>query len=374
MVYMPSPKHKDIYAELLAEIQSGKYNQSRKLPSEGQLVKRFNVSRPTIARALRELQMNGLVTRKAGSGNYLNAPVRSAQEGLQLGLLVPELGSIEIFESISSEFANMARIEQFGIIWGVGSQQSNSSQDLTISQAEETCESLIRSAAHGVLFAPLEGGPNETAANLRITQRLSAANIPFVLLDRDLQPFPNRSNYDLVTMDNFRAGYLVAEHFVNLGVRKIAFFSRPHSADTIDLRRAGIAAALASHAVPVDAPFAFEGDPLDNALIQELVKEKRFEAIICANDKTAAQVLQTLNRLNLTVPKDIRIAGFDDFRLASLLPVPLTTVRQPCRDLARIALQVLRGKIGSKGMLQTPPLIYLATPELVVRESSGSQL
>jgi DNA-binding GntR family transcriptional regulator len=54
-------KHRDISRQLIAEIAEGKYAESKRLPSEAQLVKRFGVSRPTVGRALRDLQTEGLI-------------------------------------------------------------------------------------------------------------------------------------------------------------------------------------------------------------------------------------------------------------------------------------------------------------------------
>ena len=64
------PKHQAISRELLAEIAAGKYGPTGRLPSEAQLVRRFGVSRPTVARALRDLQEQGLVERRVGSGSF----------------------------------------------------------------------------------------------------------------------------------------------------------------------------------------------------------------------------------------------------------------------------------------------------------------
>jgi LacI family transcriptional regulator len=59
---------------LLAEIASGKYVPSGRLPSEAQRVERFGVSRPTVARALRDLQDQGLIDRRVGSGSFARSP------------------------------------------------------------------------------------------------------------------------------------------------------------------------------------------------------------------------------------------------------------------------------------------------------------
>ena len=71
-----APKHSRISQELLAEIAAGKYAPSGRLPSEAQLVDRFGVSRPTVARALRDLQDQGLVERRVGSGSFVRSQAR----------------------------------------------------------------------------------------------------------------------------------------------------------------------------------------------------------------------------------------------------------------------------------------------------------
>src|ERR1700739_3582358 len=93
-----APMHRVIYEALLAEIQQGQYRSGDRLPSELDLCKRFQSSRITVAKAINSLQHAGLVVRRAGSGSYvqLAAPVTS----YQFGLLIPELGSTEIFEPI----------------------------------------------------------------------------------------------------------------------------------------------------------------------------------------------------------------------------------------------------------------------------------
>ena len=64
-------KHREIYRTLVAEIAEGRYDAIQRLPSEGQLVRRFSVSRPTAARALRHLQADGIVERRVGAGSFL---------------------------------------------------------------------------------------------------------------------------------------------------------------------------------------------------------------------------------------------------------------------------------------------------------------
>ena len=101
---MSEPRHAKISRELLKDIAAGKYGPGARLPSEAQLCKKFGVSRPTVGRALRELQEQGLIDRRVGSGTYVRASRASADPAAyrQLGLLVPGLGKIEIHRPTSS--------------------------------------------------------------------------------------------------------------------------------------------------------------------------------------------------------------------------------------------------------------------------------
>ena len=76
-------------------------------------------------------------------------------------------------------------------------------------------------------------------------------------------------------------------------------------------------------------------DPADRAAVSAFLDAARPDAIVCANDRTAGPLMQTLQQLGRAVPRDIRLAGIDDVEYAALLPVPLTTLRQPTRHLGR---------------------------------------
>ena len=85
-------------------------------PSESELVKAFGASRPTVNRALRELQLAGLIDRRAGSGSYVRAD--AGGRGYVFGLLIPELGRTEIFEPICRGMAEAQHGSQHVLLWG----------------------------------------------------------------------------------------------------------------------------------------------------------------------------------------------------------------------------------------------------------------
>ena len=149
---MNSPlKHRAISRQLTIEITAGKYTKTGRLPSEAQLVKRFNVSRPTVGRAMRELHEQGLIERRAGSGTYIRTEKdrsRSAQTTIpQIGLLMPSQRHTEIFEPICGELASLARVKDYGLWWG-DNVPFASETHMTAAEAETLCERFIFVIAH----------------------------------------------------------------------------------------------------------------------------------------------------------------------------------------------------------------------------------
>jgi len=364
------PKHREITRQLMTEIASGKYTDGGRLPSEVQLVKQFKVSRPTVARALRDLQAEGLVERRVGSGSYVRNAAPSLSGTRQLGLLIPGLGTTEIFEIICGELASLARVNDFTLMWG-GSAHPRHDTDTSMEHAEELCEQFIERKVGGVFFAPYELMKGKEGANRTLAEKLRAAGIPVILLDRDLGSFPTRSDFDLVGIDNVAGGYLQAEHLVKLGARSIRFLARPLSAPTVDARIAGVREALFRNKLEPDPGWLQFGDPGDVKCARSLVAGGQADAVICANDFTAAELLQTLERIGCKVPKSVRVVGFDNVKYATLLSVPLTTIHQPCREIAIVAYRVMLERIADP----TLPARYIQlSPHLVVRESCGAYL
>jgi DNA-binding LacI/PurR family transcriptional regulator len=104
-------------------------------------------------------------------------------------------------------------------------------------------------------------------------------------------------------------------------------------------------------------------------LIKSILKKDHPDAFVCANDLTAGNLMHTLISLGQRIPEDIRIVGIDDVKYARLLPVPLTTLHQPCRDIGRMAMAVMLDRIANPDL---PPRDVLLRCELVVRKSCGA--
>jgi LacI family transcriptional regulator len=365
-------KHRQIFCALAAEIGAGKYRETGRLPSESQLVIRFRASRPTVVRALRDLQAEGLVTRRAGAGTFQaqagHAPPPGASR--ELGLLIPGLGRMEIFEVIAGELARLARAAGY-LFWWTGNADPRWDADASLRDAEEFCAHVVQRKVAGVFFAPFERTDRRYAANLSLVNKLHEAGCAVVLLDRDLGPFPTRSDLDLVGIDNFLAGYILAEHLIKLGSQRIAFVAYPHCAHTMEARVAGAREAILGHRMEVRAPFFWKGNTDDPKFVRQLSAGRLLDAVICGNDYTAAQLIRTLTKLGVHVPRDLRVVGLDDVHYATVVSPALTTIHQPCRDIAAIAFDAMLTRISDP---DKPSRTLLLTPHVVVRESCGAYL
>ena len=238
-------------------------------------------------------------------------------------------------------------------------------------QVEELCAQFIERKVSGVFFAPLELTDAKDDINRRVAHTIDVAGIPIVLIDRDLCPFPQRSKFDLVGIDNRRAGYVLTEHLLKLGLRRIGFFGRPNSAPTLDDRVAGYREALQQYGAPSKARFVTWGDPSDRTLVQQLLADIQPEAFVCGNDRTAAVLMQTLTALGVPIPENVRIVGVDNVRWANLLPVPLTTLCQPCREIGAVAVQTMLTRMADPSL---PARTIHLDAQLIVRKSCGSRL
>jgi DNA-binding LacI/PurR family transcriptional regulator len=235
-------------------------------------------------------------------------------------------------------------------------------------QAWQLCRHFMERRVSGVFFAPLEHAAERAEMNLRITSALHEAGIPVVLLDRDIEPYPVRSRFDLVSLDNRGAGRDAACHLIRSGRQRIGFVHKPGSAPSVAARKAGYRDALLSRGWLVEAGLEGEFDPLAREQVLDFIRAAQPDALVCANDRTAAELMQTLSEAGVAIPGDVALVGVDDVSYAGLLPVPLTTVRQPCRAIGQVALSTMIERLRDP---QLPAREVLLQGELVVRQSCG---
>lgn len=339
---MVKPKYQRLFESLKADILSGRFQPGQKFPSEAALVNRTGASRITVGRAMRELQGIGLVDRVAGSGTYVRQAASDKNRPHLFGLLIPDLGETEIFEPICQGIANAPEASQHALLWGHADAQASKAD-----QAWQLCQQYVSRKVSGVFFAPLEFESEAEKVNRRILSALHRAQIAVVLLDRRASKAPERRRPDLAGINNRQAGYAATEHLIQLGLKRIAFLGYHGSASTIAERIAGYKEALSAHGLrpSMDSGVHFNAGKEQPISWSGKAIKRAVEGFVCVNDRVAGLLMQLFLSRSIRIPEDIRLVGIDDVSYASLLPVPLTTVRQPVREIGEAALRAMLDRI-----------------------------
>jgi DNA-binding LacI/PurR family transcriptional regulator len=164
---------------------------------------------------------------------------------------------------------------------------------------------------------------------------------------------------------------MATAHLLGLGLRRVAFLSAEHAARTVNARIVGFEEALRSFGVVAERDPVWRGSALDAEFVRRKLDESRPEGIVCANDLTAARLMQTLMLLQVRIPEEVRIVGMDDVKYASLLPVPLTTIHQDCAGIGVVAMATMLQRLEHPDL---PVRDVLVPTRLVVRRSCGAHL
>ncbi len=207
--------------------------------------------------------------------------------------------------------------------------------------------------------------------NPAVLKALRENQTPCVLLSpaRDVKGMAS------VRMDDTKAAEEITNLLIGLGHERIAFIKGPADQAASGLRYQGYLRAMQSHDIAVDPEFVCDGDFVFASGVEAahklLSRRLRPSAVFAGNDDMALGVLAAAQRLGLAVPGDLSIAGFDDSPAASLVWPPLTTVRQPKNEMARVAVEMLIAANRTDAPALTPAQLHRVLPhELVVRDST----
>jgi LacI family transcriptional regulator len=360
---MDNSKYKQLVETLKSSILSGKYGNANPFPSVRSLIRRHGLSNTTVLRALDELVKQGLIFRKQGAGTF----VAGRATARKIGLIVPGIAVTDFFKPIMSEINRLAHEADyelhFGEVWsGVREERT--------AQAMELAERFVAENFAGVIYEPLTG-PAGDAGNPVILEMFERNKIPVVLLDCDIVPFPERSRWDVVGVNDIEAGARIAKHLISAGARNIHFLVGKIGPNTYRNRIDGAELALKSAGVRMSGSGnVLHAEPDDLKSLKRYLKRQKTppDAFICSNDAIAAMFKKTLEAAGLNVPQDVMLTGFADLPVASLMTPTLTTVHQNRELLARTAFRRLMDRIREPDL---PPCDIFIPSNIVVRESSS---
>lgn len=322
------------------------------------VAKAAGVSYSTVSRALSGSPEISATTRErilklCKEMNYTtNTVARSkvAKSTKLLGLILPSINN-PFMSEMAYYIDRQARARGYNIIL------CNSSREPE--QEREMVELMIGRQVDGAIVIPC--GP-ESYQNL--TPYLS--RLPMVFMGENLRDAPE----SYVSVDNYRGAYMGVEYLYRLGHRDILYFGRRRGSTTHQLRANGYESACRDLGLEpqfFNNIFSNTSSKYGYQLaLQLFAQERRYSAIFASTDTNALGIMQAAEELNIRIPEDISLLGFDNIPNSGLPHIHLTTIDQPQKMMASIAIDTLLDKIHSE---QAGYSHRVLSPSLIERSS-----
>jgi LacI family transcriptional regulator len=288
--------------------------------------------------------------------NYQPNEVARALRGLKtrtIGVIVPYLYD-PFYAFCAHAIATVAKAHGYSVIL------TTSTEDPAIEDREAS--EMLRRHVEGMVIIP---APQKKS----YLERPEFRSARIVLVDR---PSP-LARFDSVLVDNEHGAELAVDHLIEHGHQRIVCAGLSKELYTLKLRYKGYRESLARAKLKPE-PYLDCSEPraIAPALAKMLSGPSAPTAVFCANNLTMRYMLLALNELGVAIPKDVAIAGFDDFELAEILSPTLTVVRQPCEEMGRVAAEMLFERLQSEEFAEAGEQRVLPV-ELVVRRSCGCE-
>ncbi|AGB41681.1 transcriptional regulator [Halobacteroides halobius DSM 5150] len=355
------PKYVKIRNKIKESINQGQIKPGDKLPTENELTKKYDASRHTVRKALNILNQEGLLNKKQGVGTFLkeNTKVKTGN----IGFISISLHDY-IFADILNGVDNIFHEEGYQILLG-------NSKDSQLRE-KEILEKFLEKNIDGLIIEPAKSAHDYQ--NMALLERFVDNYIPVVILDSKFR----NDKFNYITVNDEKGGYLATEFFLDKGHNNVAIIYKELHKPSIN-RFQGYKKALEEREIPV------YNDYVKKYHISEFEKREKFEeeifdltkelmeyqepptAIFCFNDQIAILVKEILNDLELEVPQDISIIGFDNSDLVRLNNISITSIDHPKEKAGEKAAKIILENIEGSTSQFNENIVF--TPKLIKRES-----
>ncbi|MDZ7721763.1 MAG: LacI family DNA-binding transcriptional regulator [candidate division KSB1 bacterium] len=219
---------------------------------------------------------------------------------------------------------------------------------------------MVSESVDGMILAPFDEYDQDV-------MDLLGKNYPIVCVDRGLAEY---QDVDIVLVDNERGAFEAVSFLIEQGYKRIAYVGGLPSIPTSQQRKDGYVKALQRHNIPVENELVRFGDSKHDSgkvIVRELLQlEERPTAFFTGNNLITLGALETIHAMNLAIPDDVAIIGFDDMPWSISLNPPLTAVKQPGYEIGKRAADLLYQKIIEP---EKPSIKMMLNTELMIRDS-----
>ncbi len=316
------------------------------LPSEVQYSKMLKVSRPTVRKAVDELVDAGVVNRIPGKGLSVGDLGYRQRKG-NLLFLIPYIPDDGFF---------------YNMVMGCVSTANSLGYDYRIVNSSSSCDRLETvQKLHLESYSAAIMNAYDNPYDQRLLEHFREKQFPVVLVDNPL------GKYDLpyIITDDYKGGYLAGKHLAEHGHEKIIYITLNTNVHTVRMREKGFRKALEEKGIkPLEEYFVrIENDEEITDRLKGINLD--YTAICGYSDLPVIQAFHTLTAQGVSIPGDVSLVGYGNFKYSEILPVPLTTVNIPVYEMGCKATEMAAGIINR---IKKPGKLMLDV-EMICRKS-----
>ena len=205
---------------------------------------------------------------------------------------------------------------------------------------EEALKTLLEKQVSGLIVASVGSCP-------KIFSRYSQASLPVVYIDN----VPDGAqDYDIVSIDNYRAALHLTREVCLRGYREIGMISGPRKQSSALMRFRGFADALEKEGVLVHPEWIMEGDFTLEAGYQNMKKilalPEKPRAMLFANNKLAYGAVKAIFEQGLRIPEDMAVVSFDAYDHTGLVKPQIVSINQPAEEIGMRACEMIVEKLN----------------------------
>ncbi|HIJ74224.1 MAG TPA: GntR family transcriptional regulator, partial [Candidatus Hydrogenedentes bacterium] len=331
------PVYVAIKRALKIQIESGELPEGARVPSELELARQYNVSRNPTRQALRDLELEGYITRTPGRGSFV-APISKRQRLLRVpawrtvAVACPGLECHYDREVMKGFIRAAARRDVHTMVYF---------RRLNTKDEFEFLADIRNSGIEGIAFWLQHASPEM----LDLLHKFRRSNYPFVLLDRYVRGLDS----DFVVTDNEDVAFRLTKTLIERGHRAIGIITTELDATSSEDRLRGYRRALQEASLPFQEELMciYDSDvaPIEACIEPIMSNQHPPTALFVNHDGLATMLLDALAERGYGVPGDIEIATVDDNELSAAVDIPMITASQPGEAIGRESAEVLLGRI-----------------------------
>lgn len=330
------PLYKQIATHIEDQINTNSLKPGDKIPSETELMEHFNVSRMTARSALSGLVSKGLIRRVKGKGSFVSSNAGNTNKASSasnlIGVIVPYINAPHMASLISSIEAR-ANSKHYQMIL---CNSNNSSEE-----EKRQVEKLQAQGVDGIILYPCS-----QLSNRSLVREMLANRVNFVLVDRY---YPD-INTNYVVSNNEQASFELVSHLLKKGYDNPILITHFHSCITpVYDRWQGYLRAMKEHNKNgynmTIMPYWLNATKRTEMLLDLLNTTAKPTAIVSVHHDTSLQILSICHKLNIKIPDDIALVGFDAHGNIEPFDIDLTTANQDTHQIGVIAVDhLLKGR------------------------------